>query len=51
MVAFARPDGWTVVTTFGTEPVKLPAGEVLLSSAPVESGTLPGEATAWLRSA
>ncbi|MGR1602320.1 DUF3459 domain-containing protein, partial [Salmonella enterica] len=45
VVAFARPDGWTVVTNFGTEPVELPAGEVLLSSAPVADGALPGEAS------
>jgi alpha-glucosidase len=48
-VGFARPDGWIVVTNFGTEPIALPAGEVLLSSVPVEAGTLPGEASVWLR--
>ncbi|MFS0795016.1 glycoside hydrolase family 13 protein [Microbacterium sp. 1P10AE] len=51
VVAFSRPNGWTVVTNFGAEPVELSAGEVLLSSAPATEGTLPGEATAWLRSA
>ena len=51
VVAFIRPGGWTVVTNFGTEPVALPAGEVLLSSASVDSGALPGEASAWLRTA
>lgn len=34
-----------VVTNFGTEPVPLPAGEVLLASTSLE-GELPGEATA-----
>lgn len=34
-----------VVTNFGTGPVPLPVGEVLLASAPLE-GELPGEATA-----
>lgn len=51
VVAFVRPDGWIVVTNFGAEPVELPAGEVLLSSAEVAAGALPGEASAWLRSA
>lgn len=36
-----------VVVNFGVEPVPLPAGEVLLASAPVAvGGGLPGEATA-----
>ncbi|WP_207453530.1 glycoside hydrolase family 13 protein [Herbiconiux sp. SYSU D00978] len=48
---FRRPGGWHVVTNFGTEPVALPAGELLHSSGPVEGGALPGETTVWLRSA
>ncbi len=46
---FARPGGWHVLTNFGTEPVDLPRGEVLLSSVPLNNGRLPGEATAWIR--
>ncbi|KQR25741.1 glycoside hydrolase family 13 protein [Microbacterium sp. Leaf151] len=51
VVAFARPNGWTVVTNFGTEPVALPAGEVLLSSTELEGDVLAGETTVWLRRA
>ena len=47
---FVRPNGWQVVTTFGAEPYVLPAGEgrVVLSSAPIVDGVLPGEATVWI---
>jgi len=51
VVAFERPNGWTVVTNFGAAPAPLPAGELLLSSRPLDDGALPGEATAWLRRA
>ena len=51
VVAFERPNGWTVVTNFGAEPADLPAGEVLLSSSPFEGDALPGETTVWLRRA
>ncbi|BAS12095.1 alpha,Alpha-Phosphotrehalase [Arthrobacter sp. Hiyo8] len=47
---FVRPGNWHVVANFGTAPVALPKGEVLLASADVKNGTLPGEATAWIRS-
>lgn len=50
MLAFRRPNGWTSVTNFGTEPAELPAGEVLIASAPLEGGLLPGATTVWLRS-
>ncbi|MCH6469245.1 glycoside hydrolase family 13 protein [Sinomonas terrae] len=46
---FVRPGGWHVVANFGTAPVVLPEGEVLIASADVEGGKLPGEATAWVR--
>ncbi|WP_334171051.1 glycoside hydrolase family 13 protein [Sinomonas sp.] len=46
---FVRPGGWHVVANFGTAPVVLPEGEVLLASAEVDGGKLPGEATAWVR--
>ncbi|WES64240.1 alpha-amylase family glycosyl hydrolase [Microbacter sp. GSS18] len=46
---FARPNGWQVVTNFGSEPYPLPAGvPVRLSSAPVSGGAVPGEATVWI---
>ncbi|MCT1601585.1 glycoside hydrolase family 13 protein [Kocuria sp. p3-SID1433] len=45
----ARPGGWESVTNFGSEPVDLPEGEVLLTSAPLEDGRLGGRSTAWIR--
>jgi alpha-glucosidase len=44
----ARPGGWQCVTNFGTEPVALPAGTVLVASGPAANGVLPGETAAWL---
>jgi alpha-glucosidase len=49
VVHFERPGGWHSVTSFGATPVPLPDGEVLLTSAPLVDGMLPGEATAWVR--
>ncbi|WP_261623672.1 glycoside hydrolase family 13 protein [Nesterenkonia marinintestina] len=49
VLGFVRPNGWACVTNFGTAPVTLPEGEVLLSSSPLDDGRLPGEATAWLQ--
>ncbi|MFC4395047.1 glycoside hydrolase family 13 protein [Arthrobacter sedimenti] len=46
---FKRPNGWHSVTNFGTTTVDLPAGQVLVSSAPLEDGKLPANTTAWLR--
>ncbi|MEV8147861.1 glycoside hydrolase family 13 protein [Arthrobacter sp. NPDC080073] len=45
---FARPNGWQSVTNFGTEPVALPEGTVVVSSAPLEAGKLPANTTAWI---
>ncbi|MDA7566030.1 alpha-amylase, partial [Pontimonas sp.] len=39
----------TVVSNTGSQPVELPEGEVVVASQPVESGALPGYATAWVR--
>ena len=49
VLQFARHGGWQSVTNFGAEPVELPAGEVLLSSAPLDGKLLPGNTTVWLR--
>ncbi|HEY0258971.1 MAG TPA: glycoside hydrolase family 13 protein [Lacisediminihabitans sp.] len=49
VLAFERPGGWMSITNFGTMPLALPEGELLLSSVPLEGGLLPGEATAWLQ--
>ncbi|MGW9415001.1 glycoside hydrolase family 13 protein [Arthrobacter cupressi] len=45
---FRRPNGWQSVTNFGTEAVALPEGTVVVSSAALEGGKLPGATTAWL---
>lgn len=50
VLRFRRPNGWEVVTNFGTEPYLLgPVGPVavLLTTRPLEAGALPGEATVW----
>ncbi len=46
---FARSGGWHVVVNLGTRPAPLPAGEVLLASAPLADGALPPDAAAWIR--
>ncbi|MFB7891473.1 glycoside hydrolase family 13 protein [Microbacterium sp. NPDC056044] len=52
VLAFRRPNGWTVITNFGTEPFELPiATEVSLASGPVEGRRLPGETTVWIAGA
>jgi alpha-glucosidase len=47
VLAFRRGE-LTVVLNCGTAPVDLPAGEVVIASAPV-SGELPGNTAVWLR--
>ncbi|SDP75205.1 alpha-glucosidase [Arthrobacter sp. ok909] len=46
---FSRPGGWQTMTNFGDTPVELPAGEVLVSSGPLDGGMLPANTTVWLR--
>jgi len=48
VLRFRRPNGWEVVSNFGTDPFELPAGDVLLASRAF-TGQLPGESTVWLR--
>ena len=49
-LTFRRPGEWRVVLNFGTDPIPLPSGEVLLSSSELgDGGLLPGETCAWLR--
>nr|WP_052226760.1 glycoside hydrolase family 13 protein [Microbacterium mangrovi] len=50
VLRFRRPGGWEVVTVFGSEPYRLEAGsgEVVLATAPVEGGMMPGESTVWI---
>ena len=47
-LAFGRTGGLTCVLNAGTEPVMLPAGTVLVSSAPIVDGHLPPNCAAWL---
>jgi alpha-glucosidase len=49
VVAFSRPGGFSCVVNTGSAAVPLPAGPVLLSSVPLESDTLPGDAAVWLQ--
>ena len=49
VLAFRRPNGWLCVTNFGEEAFGLPAGELLLSSAPLEGEDLPGATTVWMQ--
>lgn len=51
VVWFSRHAGWHSVSNFGTEPVAMPPGQVLLASGPTSGEQLPGETTVWLRTA
>ncbi len=46
---FVRPNGWVCVTNFGSKPIKLPKGKLLLNTAELVDGKLPANATAWLQ--
>ncbi|TSD99989.1 glycoside hydrolase family 13 protein [Skermania sp. ID1734] len=47
-VLFQRPRGLICVLNAGPTPVELPAGNVLLASAPIVDGLLPTDSAAWL---
>ncbi len=54
VLAYTRPgDGggaeFQSWTNFGSEPVELPAGEVLISSGDLVDGLLPSDTTVWLK--
>lgn len=54
VLAFERPGGWLCVTNFGAEPVAMPEGELLITSAPLAEAEgaaqqLPGATTVWLQ--
>ncbi len=49
VVWFSRANGWHNVTNLTTDPVALPAGEIILASGPVEHGKLAGDTSVWLR--
>jgi alpha-glucosidase len=48
-LAYRRGPNLVVVLNAGDVPVELPAGEVLLSSAPIEDDKLPANTAVWLR--
>jgi alpha-glucosidase len=48
VIAFSRGDRFTCFVNFGSQPVELPAGNVILSSVPLDDGRLPRDATAWI---
>lgn len=48
VLRFDRCEGWRCVTNLSGTAVELPAGEVLLSSAPLEDGMAGPDTTVWL---
>ncbi len=48
VLAFTRGDGFACIVNFGAEAIDLPAGEVLMSSVPLD-GPMPTDASAWVR--
>lgn len=46
---FVRPGDVRCITNFGAEPIALPVGEILLTSAQLDHGRLPSDTTVWLR--
>ena len=49
VLAFRRGSGVACIVNYGTEPVALPAGEVLVASLPGIADVLPHDAAIWLR--
>ncbi|MEO0026719.1 MAG: hypothetical protein RL716_50 [Actinomycetota bacterium] len=47
---FKRPNGWQSITNFGTKPITLPKGQVLISSQPLVDGKIAPNTTVWLQS-
>ncbi|MET0829186.1 MAG: alpha-amylase family glycosyl hydrolase [Microbacterium sp.] len=50
VLRFVRPNGWEVVSNFGTEPFELDSADVVLASTDAPLGVVPGESTVWLYS-
>jgi alpha-glucosidase len=48
VLQFARPGGWQSVTNFGSGPLALPEGTVVIASSPLDGGRLPPDTTAWI---
>jgi alpha-glucosidase len=45
---FTRGNGWHCLINFGADPVQIPAGEVVVSSAPLDGQWLPSNTTVWI---
>ncbi|HYI32676.1 MAG TPA: glycoside hydrolase family 13 protein [Glaciibacter sp.] len=48
---FVRPGGWNSITNLGSEPVRLPPGQVVVASGSLSDVQLPADTTAWVMSA
>ncbi|MFM8447107.1 MAG: alpha-amylase family glycosyl hydrolase, partial [Candidatus Nanopelagicaceae bacterium] len=48
VISFKRSGSWKVITNFGTSPIELPAGKLLISSSAIADNQLLANATAWL---
>jgi alpha-glucosidase len=48
VLAFRRPGNFLCLVNFGAE-IKLPEGELLVSSSPIRDFTLPPDTAVWLR--
>jgi alpha-glucosidase len=49
VLCFERGGGVRCLANFGSEAIALPSGDVMLTSAPLQAGELPGDTTVWLR--
>jgi alpha-glucosidase len=47
---FTRPNGWSVITNFGSEPYEIDSADFVLASADAPLGVVPGESTLWVLS-
>jgi len=48
VLAFERGSGVVCITNFGSSPVELPTGQVLVTSVPIEANVLPADAGVWI---
>lgn len=48
LLHLVRPGGWHAITNLGATPAPLPAGTVILTSAPLADGLLPADTSAWV---
>lgn len=48
VIHFVRPNGWQCIMNFNAKSYKLPAGKVVLSSAPIVGGKIGANTTVWL---